>query len=117
MQESVRIAEEVSHIFLYFLIKDDFTGGGLYFSSGIHSNFKTSFPPSPSVCLSLLFSLKISDIESRISALTVAGLNVAPCVHLTRKRDQKQTNQVPEHYVVFKNTLGKSCLFLYNGVE
>lgn len=86
-------------ICLYFLIKEDFTGGGLYFSSGIHSNFKTSFPPSPSVCLSLLFSLKISDIESRISALTVAGLNVAPCVRLTRKRDQKQTNQVPEHYV------------------
>ncbi|XP_031409831.1 rab effector MyRIP isoform X1 [Meleagris gallopavo] len=38
--------------------------------------------------------LQISDIESRISALTVAGLNVAPCVHLTRKRDQKQTNQM-----------------------
>ncbi|OXB83244.1 UNVERIFIED_CONTAM: hypothetical protein H355_001996 [Colinus virginianus] len=39
--------------------------------------------------------LQISDIESRISALTVAGLNVAPCVRLTRKRDQKQTNQEP----------------------
>ncbi|XP_015273626.1 PREDICTED: rab effector MyRIP isoform X2 [Gekko japonicus] len=38
--------------------------------------------------------LQISDIESRISALTVAGLNVAPCVHLLRKRDQKQTNQM-----------------------
>uniref|UniRef100_A0ACB8FUG6 Uncharacterized protein n=1 Tax=Sphaerodactylus townsendi TaxID=933632 RepID=A0ACB8FUG6_9SAUR len=38
--------------------------------------------------------LQISDIESRISALTVAGLNVAPCVHLMRKRDQKQTNQM-----------------------
>uniref|UniRef100_U3KCV0 Rab effector MyRIP/Melanophilin domain-containing protein n=1 Tax=Ficedula albicollis TaxID=59894 RepID=U3KCV0_FICAL len=38
--------------------------------------------------------LQISDIESRISALTVAGLNVAPCVRLTRKRDQKQTNQM-----------------------
>ncbi|KAF7247897.1 Rab effector MyRIP [Varanus komodoensis] len=37
--------------------------------------------------------LQISDIESRISALTVAGLNVAPCVHLTRKRDQ-QANQM-----------------------
>ncbi|XP_064025809.1 rab effector MyRIP isoform X3 [Pogoniulus pusillus] len=38
--------------------------------------------------------LQISDIESRISALTVAGLNVAPCVRLTRKRDQKQSNQM-----------------------
>uniref|UniRef100_A0A8D0GBS5 Rab effector MyRIP/Melanophilin domain-containing protein n=1 Tax=Sphenodon punctatus TaxID=8508 RepID=A0A8D0GBS5_SPHPU len=38
--------------------------------------------------------LQISDIESRISALTVAGLNVAPCVRLTRKRDQKEMNQV-----------------------
>ncbi|XP_034986283.1 rab effector MyRIP isoform X5 [Zootoca vivipara] len=38
--------------------------------------------------------LQISDIESRISALTVAGLNVAPCVHLTRKHDQQQTNQM-----------------------
>ncbi|XP_055565061.1 rab effector MyRIP isoform X5 [Falco cherrug] len=38
--------------------------------------------------------LQISDIESRISALTVAGLNVAPCVRLTRKRDQRQTNQM-----------------------
>ncbi|XP_075777967.1 rab effector MyRIP isoform X2 [Pelodiscus sinensis] len=38
--------------------------------------------------------LQISDIESRISALTVAGLNVAPCVRLTRKRDQKQMNQM-----------------------
>ncbi|XP_072507562.1 rab effector MyRIP isoform X2 [Notamacropus eugenii] len=36
----------------------------------------------------------ISDIESRIAALTLAGLNVAPCVRLTRKRDQKQMNQV-----------------------
>ncbi|KAJ7322605.1 hypothetical protein JRQ81_018892 [Phrynocephalus forsythii] len=34
--------------------------------------------------------LQISDIESRISALMVAGLNVAPCVHLKRKCDQKQ---------------------------
>lgn len=38
--------------------------------------------------------MKISDIESRISALTIAGLNIAPCVRLTRKRDQKQRNQV-----------------------
>ncbi|XP_004708730.1 rab effector MyRIP [Echinops telfairi] len=38
--------------------------------------------------------LQISDIESRIAALTVAGLNIAPCVRLTRKRDQKQRNQV-----------------------
>ncbi|XP_066100626.1 rab effector MyRIP [Saccopteryx bilineata] len=38
--------------------------------------------------------LQISDIESRISALTVAGLNIAPCGRLTRKRDQKQRNQV-----------------------
>ncbi|KAJ6661986.1 hypothetical protein lerEdw1_012833 [Lerista edwardsae] len=38
--------------------------------------------------------LQISDIESRISALTVAGLNVAPCTHLTRKRDQKETAQM-----------------------
>ncbi|XP_074128295.1 rab effector MyRIP isoform X2 [Sminthopsis crassicaudata] len=38
--------------------------------------------------------LQISDIESRIAALTLAGLNVAPCVRLTRKRDQKQMNQV-----------------------
>ncbi|KAF7475259.1 rab effector MyRIP [Marmota monax] len=38
--------------------------------------------------------LQISDIESRISALTIAGLNIAPCVRLTRKRDQKQRNQV-----------------------
>ncbi|XP_021588051.2 rab effector MyRIP isoform X2 [Ictidomys tridecemlineatus] len=38
--------------------------------------------------------LQISDIESRISALTNAGLNIAPCVRLTRKRDQKQRNQV-----------------------
>lgn len=38
--------------------------------------------------------IKISDIESRISALTIAGLNIAPCVRLTRKRDQKQRNQV-----------------------
>ncbi|XP_042328549.1 rab effector MyRIP isoform X2 [Sceloporus undulatus] len=37
---------------------------------------------------------QISDIESRISALTIAGLNVAPCIHLTRKRDQQQTNQM-----------------------
>nr|XP_060637737.1 rab effector MyRIP isoform X1 [Anolis sagrei ordinatus]XP_060637738.1 rab effector MyRIP isoform X1 [Anolis sagrei ordinatus] len=37
---------------------------------------------------------QISDIESRISALTVAGLNVAPCIHLTRKREQQQTNQM-----------------------
>ncbi|XP_037004243.2 rab effector MyRIP isoform X2 [Artibeus jamaicensis] len=38
--------------------------------------------------------LQISDIESRISALTIAGLNIAPCGRLTRKRDQKQRNQV-----------------------
>ncbi|XP_077160699.1 rab effector MyRIP isoform X2 [Paroedura picta] len=38
--------------------------------------------------------LQISDIESRISALTVAGLNVSPCVHLMKKRDQKQTSQM-----------------------
>ncbi|XP_067416952.1 rab effector MyRIP isoform X2 [Emydura macquarii macquarii] len=38
--------------------------------------------------------LQISDIESRISALTVAGLNVAPCVRLTRKRDQEKMNQM-----------------------
>ncbi|XP_061443540.1 rab effector MyRIP isoform X2 [Rhineura floridana] len=38
--------------------------------------------------------LQISDIESRISALMVAGLNVAPCVHLMRKRDQQHTNQM-----------------------
>ncbi|XP_076985854.1 rab effector MyRIP isoform X2 [Tamandua tetradactyla] len=38
--------------------------------------------------------LQISDIESRISALTIAGLNIAPCLHLTRKREQKQRNQV-----------------------
>ncbi|XP_053571733.1 rab effector MyRIP [Bombina bombina] len=37
---------------------------------------------------------QISDIESRISALTVAGLNVSPCVRLTRRREQKNTNQV-----------------------
>uniref|UniRef100_A0A8C9AI25 Myosin VIIA and Rab interacting protein n=1 Tax=Prolemur simus TaxID=1328070 RepID=A0A8C9AI25_PROSS len=38
--------------------------------------------------------LQISDIESRISALTIAGLNIAPCGRLTRKRAQKQRNQV-----------------------
>ncbi|XP_036886281.1 rab effector MyRIP isoform X2 [Sturnira hondurensis] len=38
--------------------------------------------------------LQISDIESRISALTIAGLNIAPCGRLTRKRDQKLRNQV-----------------------
>uniref|UniRef100_A0A8C5WEL1 Myosin VIIA and Rab interacting protein n=1 Tax=Leptobrachium leishanense TaxID=445787 RepID=A0A8C5WEL1_9ANUR len=37
---------------------------------------------------------QISDIESRISALTVAGLNVTPCVRLTRRREQKNTNQI-----------------------
>ncbi|KAM6160927.1 rab effector MyRIP [Erethizon dorsatum] len=37
--------------------------------------------------------LQISDIESRISALTIAGLNIAPCVHLMRKREQKQRSQ------------------------
>ncbi|XP_023556588.1 rab effector MyRIP isoform X2 [Octodon degus] len=36
----------------------------------------------------------ISDIESRISALTIAGLNIAPCVRLRRKRDQRYGNQV-----------------------
>ncbi|XP_006903061.1 PREDICTED: rab effector MyRIP-like [Elephantulus edwardii] len=38
--------------------------------------------------------LQISDLESWIAALTVAGLNIAPCVHLTRKRSQKQRSQV-----------------------
>ncbi|XP_078210838.1 rab effector MyRIP isoform X4 [Callithrix jacchus] len=38
--------------------------------------------------------LQISDIESRISALTIAGLNIAPCVSLTRRRNQKQRTQV-----------------------
>ncbi|XP_012885698.1 PREDICTED: rab effector MyRIP [Dipodomys ordii] len=38
--------------------------------------------------------LQISDIESRISALTIAGLNIAPCGRLTRKREQKQSNPV-----------------------
>ncbi|XP_023556589.1 rab effector MyRIP isoform X3 [Octodon degus] len=38
--------------------------------------------------------LQISDIESRISALTIAGLNIAPCVRLRRKRDQRYGNQV-----------------------
>ncbi|XP_071068087.1 rab effector MyRIP isoform X1 [Dasypus novemcinctus] len=33
--------------------------------------------------------LQISDIESRISALTVAGLNIAPCGRLTRRRGQR----------------------------
>nr|DBA24868.1 TPA: hypothetical protein GDO54_012466 [Pyxicephalus adspersus] len=37
---------------------------------------------------------QISDIESRISALTVAGLNVSPCVRLTRRREQRNTNQI-----------------------
>ncbi|KAM3929368.1 rab effector MyRIP isoform 2-T2 [Leptodactylus fuscus] len=37
---------------------------------------------------------QISDIESRISALTVAGLNVSPCVRLTRRHEQKNINQV-----------------------
>ncbi|XP_029445531.1 rab effector MyRIP isoform X2 [Rhinatrema bivittatum] len=37
---------------------------------------------------------QISDIESRISALTLAGLNVTPCIRLTRKRDQMQVNQM-----------------------
>lgn len=48
------------------------------------------------LCLLILsFScIKISDIESRISALTNAGLNIAPCGRLTRKRNQKQRNQV-----------------------
>ncbi|XP_075683216.1 rab effector MyRIP isoform X2 [Rhinoderma darwinii] len=36
---------------------------------------------------------QISDIESRISALTVAGLNVSPCVRLT-KRHEQNINQV-----------------------
>lgn len=47
------------------------------------------FLPTDPVCY-----IKITDIESRISALTVAGLNIAPCGRLTRKRDQKQRNQV-----------------------
>nr|XP_051708609.1 rab effector MyRIP isoform X1 [Oryctolagus cuniculus]XP_051708610.1 rab effector MyRIP isoform X1 [Oryctolagus cuniculus] len=38
--------------------------------------------------------LQISDIESRISALTIAGLNIAPCVRLTRRREQRQRSQV-----------------------
>ncbi|OCT75972.1 hypothetical protein XELAEV_18031158mg [Xenopus laevis] len=37
---------------------------------------------------------QISDIESRISALTIAGLNVSPCVRLTRRREQKSSSQV-----------------------
>ncbi|XP_073486475.1 rab effector MyRIP isoform X2 [Aquarana catesbeiana] len=37
---------------------------------------------------------QISDIESRISALSVAGLNVAPCVRLTRRSEQTNTNQI-----------------------
>ncbi|XP_044150825.1 rab effector MyRIP [Bufo gargarizans] len=37
---------------------------------------------------------QISDIECRISALTVAGLNVSPCVRLTRRREQNNINQV-----------------------
>ncbi|KAG9476031.1 hypothetical protein GDO78_002869, partial [Eleutherodactylus coqui] len=39
---------------------------------------------------------QISDIESRISALTVAGLNVSPCGRLTRRNtiDQNNINQV-----------------------
>ncbi|XP_063308156.1 rab effector MyRIP [Pelobates fuscus] len=37
---------------------------------------------------------QISDIESRISALSVAGLNVTPCVRLTRRREQNNTNQI-----------------------
>ncbi|XP_013925439.1 PREDICTED: rab effector MyRIP [Thamnophis sirtalis] len=37
--------------------------------------------------------LQISDIESRISALSIAGLNVAPYAHLTRRRDH-QTSQM-----------------------
>lgn len=73
------------------------------------------FPP-PHLSVSL-FSLKISDIESRISALTVAGLNVAPCVRLTRKRDQKQSNQVPEHSVLFKMHWGDLASSSSGGVE
>lgn len=48
------------------------------------------------LCLLILSfcCIKISDIESRISALTNAGLNIAPCGRLTRKRNQKQRNQV-----------------------
>ncbi|XP_003477045.1 rab effector MyRIP isoform X2 [Cavia porcellus] len=38
--------------------------------------------------------LQISDIESRISALTIAGLNIAPCVRFTRKQEQKRRSQV-----------------------
>nr|XP_044992631.1 rab effector MyRIP isoform X2 [Jaculus jaculus] len=39
--------------------------------------------------------VQISDIESRISALTVAGLNIAPCVRLMRrKQGQTQRSQV-----------------------
>ncbi|KAE8596992.1 hypothetical protein XENTR_v10016317 [Xenopus tropicalis] len=37
---------------------------------------------------------QISDIESRISALTIAGLNVAPCVRLTRRRELISSSQV-----------------------
>ncbi|CAH2283254.1 rab effector isoform X1 [Pelobates cultripes] len=37
---------------------------------------------------------QISDIESRISALSVAGLNVTPCVRLTRRREQNNSNQI-----------------------
>ncbi|EHA98028.1 Rab effector MyRIP [Heterocephalus glaber] len=38
--------------------------------------------------------LQISDIESRISALTIAGLNIAPCMRLTRKQEQRRRSQV-----------------------
>ncbi|KAK2494679.1 hypothetical protein MC885_002470 [Smutsia gigantea] len=58
------------------------------------SRFKGSVVPTTSSVLGHVWSFQISDIESRISALTIAGLNIAPCVHLTRKRDQKQRNQV-----------------------
>ncbi|KAM5291980.1 rab effector MyRIP [Ctenodactylus gundi] len=38
--------------------------------------------------------LQISDIESRISALTLAGLNIAPCIRFARRQEQKQRSQV-----------------------
>ncbi|XP_030059155.1 rab effector MyRIP [Microcaecilia unicolor] len=38
--------------------------------------------------------LQISDIESRISALTMAGLNITSCARLTRKQDQTQAHQM-----------------------
>jgi len=53
---------------LHFLIKENLTGGGIYFSSGIHSNFKTSFSPSSSVCVSLIFFEDFRYWEQNISS-------------------------------------------------